>query len=104
MIEKSWYQVKNVENAEMYHKGERLKPKQLIYLTEDQASLHNQDSENLIQVDKPKSILDVAFSEEFNEWNDSKNASLLLESVEGVVEPKEKNQEENVNRKSRSVR
>jgi hypothetical protein len=103
MNDKAWYQVKNIENAEMYHKGEKLKAKQLIYLTKDQASLHNQNSENLILASEPKSILDVAFSEEFNEWNDSKNASeetSLPVSSENNLEK----QQENASRKSRSVR
>jgi hypothetical protein len=73
--DKSWYQVKNIENAEMFHRGFLLKPKQLVYLDKEQASLHNRDGENLIEANAPKSILDAAFAEEFNEWDDlHKNA------------------------------
>lgn len=67
---KSWYQVKNVE-AEMIHRGKALKPKQLVYLTKEQAALHNQFSENLIEAQPPSSALDAAYELEFNEWEEN---------------------------------
>lgn len=72
MIDKSWYQVKNVE-AEMIHRGKALKPKQLIYLTKEQAALHNQFSENLIEAQPPKTVLDAAYESEFKEWEKGAN-------------------------------
>jgi hypothetical protein len=83
MIEKSWYQVKNIENVEMYHKGQKLKPKQLIYLTKEQASLHNSNGENLVESEAPKTVLDAAFALEFNEYNDLKKPKSQEKNVAG---------------------
>ncbi|MDJ0900254.1 MAG: hypothetical protein QNJ55_15730 [Xenococcus sp. MO_188.B8] len=62
---KDWYQVQE-EGLEIIHRGKTAKPGELVYLTKDQAKLHDKA---VALADKPPAkIAEVTAASDFNDW------------------------------------
>ena len=64
---KEWYLVREGSNS-INHKGKNITPKTKILLTVEQAKLHNTNYQAVVQTEPPKTILDAAFPEEYDQW------------------------------------
>ena len=69
---KSWYQVQE-EGMEVFHRGKTAKPGELVYLTKDQAKLH--DKAVAIADKPPWKIAEVTAASDFNEWKEQEKKS-----------------------------
>ena len=69
---KDWYQVQE-EGLEIIHRGKTAKPGELVYLTKDQAKLHDKA---VALADKPPAkIAEVTAAQDFNEWKEQEKKS-----------------------------
>ena len=68
---KSWYQVQE-EGMNIFHRGKTAKAGELVYLTKDQAKLHDKA---IALADKPPGkIVEVTVASDFNEWKASEKS------------------------------
>ncbi|MGK7895892.1 MAG: hypothetical protein AB4372_20330 [Xenococcus sp. (in: cyanobacteria)] len=69
---KNWYQVQE-EGLNIIHRGKTAKPGELVYLTKDQAKLHDK---SVAKADKPPAkIAQVTAASDFNEWKEQEQKS-----------------------------
>ena len=68
---KDWYQVQE-EGLEIIHRGKTAKPGELVYLTKDQAKLH--DKAVAIADKPPAKIAEVTAASDFNEWKEEEKS------------------------------
>ena len=69
---KNWYQIQE-EGLQIIHRGKTAKPGELVYLTKDQAKLHDKA---VALADKPPAkIAEVTAASDFNEWKEQQNKS-----------------------------
>ena len=64
---KEWYLVRDGSDS-INHKGKNILPKTKILLTVEQAQLHNKNDRAVVKTEPPKTILDAAFPEEYDQW------------------------------------
>ncbi len=75
---KDWYQVQE-EGLQVIHRGKTAKPGELVYLTKDQAKLHDKA---VALADKPPAkIAEVTAAQDFNEWKEQEKKSVKPESA-----------------------
>ena len=69
---KDWYQVQE-SGLQIIHRGKTAKPGELVYLTKDQAKLHDKA---VALADKPPAkIAEVTAASDFNEWKEQEKKS-----------------------------
>ena len=75
---KNWYQVQE-EGMEVVHRGKTAKAGELVYLTKDQAKLHDKA---IALADKPPSkVAEVTVASDFNEWKEQEKKAVKSETT-----------------------
>ena len=75
---KDWYQVQE-EGMAVIHRGKTAKPRELVYLTKEQAKLH--DKAVAIADKPPGKIAEVTAASDFNEWKEQEKKAVKQEVV-----------------------
>ena len=75
---KSWYQVQE-DGMNVIHRGKTAKPGELVYLSKEQAKLHDKA---VALTDKPPGkIAEVTAARDFNEWKEGEKKSAKSETT-----------------------
>ncbi len=75
---KDWYQVQE-EGMAVIHRGKTAKPGELVYLTKEQAKLH--DKSVAIADKPPEKIAEVTAASDFNEWKQQQQKAAKSETT-----------------------
>ena len=84
---KDWYQVQE-EGMAVIHRGKTAKPGELVYLTKEQAKLH--DKAVAIADKPPAKIAEVTAASDFNEWKEKEQNKSRVKSQESKVKSQPK--------------